>query len=126
MSRQSKYQRLLLSKETQIASKEFRVLLCMGRCKPLGSLNSFLSCAPQLSGAKSLFWISCIPLLPPALQQSLWRLAICWITGIVSPFGEPSFTFGGLKSLMAVISLFVDMARDTSFHTTITVTILIL
>ena len=30
--------------------KEFRVL-CMGRCKPLGSLNSLLSYAPQPSGA---------------------------------------------------------------------------
>ena len=28
----------------------------MGRCKPLGLLNSFLSCEPQLSGAKSCFF----------------------------------------------------------------------
>ena len=36
--------------------KEFNIL-CMGRCKPMGSLNSLLSNAPQLSGANlvSLF-----------------------------------------------------------------------
>ena len=29
----------------------------MGRCKPLGSLNPFLSFAPQLSGVKSCFLV---------------------------------------------------------------------
>ena len=32
-------------------------LLCMGRCKHLHSLNSFLSCTSQLSGPKSCFLI---------------------------------------------------------------------
>ena len=59
-SRQSKHQRLFLRKGTQISSKEFSALLCMGKCKPLGSLNSLLSYAPQLSGAKScgLFFLT--------------------------------------------------------------------
>ena len=56
-TKQSEHQRLLLVKETRYQVKEFSVLLCMGRCKPLGSLNSFLSYAPQLSGAKSYFLI---------------------------------------------------------------------
>ena len=59
-SRQSKHQRLFLRKGTQISSKKFSALLCMGKCKPLGSLNSLLSYAPQLSGAKScgLFFLT--------------------------------------------------------------------
>ena len=36
--------------------KEYSIL-CMGRCKPLGSLNLFLLYAPQLSGAKSYFLV---------------------------------------------------------------------
>ena len=36
--------------------KEFSVL-CVGRCKPLGSQSSFLSCAPQLSGTRSCFFV---------------------------------------------------------------------
>ena len=31
-------------------------------------------------------------------------------------FWESSFTFGGLKSLMTVISLFIDMVGDIPFH----------
>ena len=38
-----KVKRLLLMKENQISQvKEFSAILCMGRCKSLGSLNSFL------------------------------------------------------------------------------------
>ena len=49
--------------------KEFS-LLCMERCKPLGSLNSFLSYASQLSGAKSCFLFHLVSCIPPALQLS--------------------------------------------------------
>ena len=73
--------------------KEFSIL-CMGRCKLLGSLNSFLSYSPQLWG-QSYFIASCIPSAP---QQSPWGLAAS--TGF--QFWEPSLTFGGQKSLMAV------------------------
>ena len=31
------------------------------------------------------------------------------------PFWEPSFTFGGLKSLMAFLSLFINVAGDIHF-----------
>ena len=45
---------LLLIKENQVSQiKKFSTRLCMGRCKRLGSLNLFLSCVSQLSGAKS-------------------------------------------------------------------------
>ena len=66
----------------------FSALLCMGRCKHLGSLNSFLSYASQLSG------------------------------GIVLPFRvlwAQKWTCGGPESQMAVTS-FLDMAGDTPFH----------
>ena len=54
--------------------KEFSIL-CMGRCKPLGSLNTFLSYAPQLSGAKSYFfvhlkeWQMVAPCIPQLLSN---------------------------------------------------------
>ena len=55
--------RLLLIKENPISQvKEFSAFLCMGRCKSLGSLKSFLWQAPQLTCAFSS-WVSswCIP-----------------------------------------------------------------
>ena len=46
---------ILWIKENQISQvKEFSTFLCMGRCKSLGSLKSFLSYASQLSGARVL------------------------------------------------------------------------
>ena len=45
--------RLLLLKESQISQvKKFSAFLCMGRCKSLGCLQSFLSYASQLSWAR--------------------------------------------------------------------------
>ena len=92
-SRQSEHQRSVFS------------ILCTGRCKPLGSLNLFLSYAPQLSGANhvSLFtfwsgrWLSLA--FPQLLRSHLW-VAVADSTG--SQFGDPSFTFGGQKLLMVV------------------------
>ena len=44
--------RLLLIKENQVSQiKEFGALLCMGKCKHLGLLKSFLLYASQLSRA---------------------------------------------------------------------------
>ena len=46
--------RLLLIKENQISQvKEFSTFLCIGRCKSLSSLESFLPYASQLSGPVS-------------------------------------------------------------------------
>ena len=60
----------------------------MGRCKHLGSLNSFLSYASQLSGGI---------VLP---VRALWA---------------QKRTFGGLEPQLAVTS-FLDRAGDTPFH----------
>ena len=49
-SRQSEHQK------SDMKFKEYSIL-CMGRCKPLGSLNLFLLYALQLSGAKSYFLV---------------------------------------------------------------------
>ena len=66
--------------------KEFGIL-CMGRCKSLGSLNSFLSYTPQLSETKSCFLVhlkewhmaaSCIP--PSSSAVTVRGGGICWIT----------------------------------------------
>ena len=48
--------RLLASSGQSIgaSAKEFSTFLCMGRCKSLGSLKSFLSYASKLSGARIL------------------------------------------------------------------------
>ena len=49
--------RLLLIKENPISQvKEFSAFLCMGRCKSLGSLKSFLWYIPQLFGACILYF----------------------------------------------------------------------
>ena len=69
-----------LSLKIRYQVKEFSILF-MGRCKPLGSLNTFLSYAPQLSGAKSYFfvhlkeWQMVAPCIPPAPQESSWWMA---------------------------------------------------
>ena len=109
-------------RKTKCQAKEFSILLCLGRCKPLGSLNSFLSYAPQLSGAKSCFVLSLIShtcsTTPPHPQLfgshrrggGMLDLRHC------APSPKPLFTFGSLKSLMAVTSLFIDMAGAIPFH----------
>ena len=72
-----------------------------GKCKPLGSLNSFRSCAAGLSGAKSCFLVPFASCIPPATQQSPWQVAAS--AGL--QFWEPSFTSGGRKLLIAVTFL---------------------
>ena len=59
--------------------------LCIGRCKPLGSLNSFLSCAPQLSGANP---VSLFTLLL-AFTQLLSNLPGGWQHLLDLSFGSP-------------------------------------
>ena len=93
----------------------------MGRCKPLGSRNSFLSYVSQLSGANpvSLFTLRSGPggrwlllALPQLLSNhhGVWQL---WL----DLFWEPSFTFGGQKLLMAVTFLVYWYGRRY-FHST--------
>ena len=66
--------------------------------KPLGSLNSLCSYAPQLSGAKSSFLFTLLLAFPQLLSGGQHPSA-------VSQLGELSFTFGGQESLMAVTFL---------------------
>ena len=114
--RQSEHQRLLLDKETRYQVKDFSVL-CMGKCKPPSSLNSFLSYAPQLSGAKSYFLIvyilnslfTCSGWLLFASFQLLrshhgvWQLLLGRRNCV--PFLEPLFTVGGPESQIAMTFL---------------------
>ena len=76
--------------------KEFSILV-RGRCKPLGSLNSFLSSAPQRSGANPVSWLTL--LLAITMEEM-------GVGGVAAPagsqFGEFSFAFEGQKSLMAM------------------------
>ena len=92
----------------------------MGRCKPLGELNSFLSYALQLSRAKSCLSdfsnpTASPPPSPSAITAGAWQSLLDHRPCV--PFGESSFRFGSLKSLMTVTSLFIDMAGDVPFHT---------
>ena len=59
------------SERQRSGSKEFSIL-CIGRCKPLGSLNSFLSDASQVSGVSPVFLGHLASSIPPAPQQSPW------------------------------------------------------
>ena len=64
----------LLIKENQISQvKEFSAFLCMGRCRSVGSLKSFLPYALQLSRANILCFSH--PELP---WGSPWGVAVVW------------------------------------------------
>ena len=103
-----------LTSKIRYQVKEFNIL-CMGRCKPLGSLNSFFSYDPHLSGATEFIpfiW----PQLSGANSVALFTLLLAFPQllsnhpgGVAGSAGlqlwGPSFTFGGQKSLMAVTFL---------------------
>ena len=94
--------------EIKYQVKEFSIL-CMGRCKPLGSLNPFLSYAPQLSGANPVFLFPLFLAFPWTPQESpLWGGEVVVVAisagSVLRAFWEPSFTFGRQELLMAVIS----------------------
>ena len=57
--------------EIRYQVKEFSTP-CMGRYKPLGSLNSFLSYAPQLSGANSVSLFTLLLAFPQLLSNHCW------------------------------------------------------
>ena len=82
-----------LNIKDQIQVKEFSIL-CVGRCKPLGSMNSFLSYAPQLSGANpvSLFTLRSGPSgrwLLLAFPQLLSNHHGVWQRPLDLSFGSP-------------------------------------
>jgi len=90
--------------------KEFSIL-CMRACKPLGSLNSVLSFAPQLSEAKAVLLASCIP--PAPQQPQWWRGSICWITvlGALIHIWRPEIADGSDDSYLLI------WREIFSFHT---------
>ena len=74
-------------------------ILCIGRGKPLGSLNSLLSCAPQLSGVNPVSLFTLFLAFPLLLWITMGE-GVSASTGL--QFGQLSITFGGQKSPMAV------------------------
>ena len=107
--RQSEHQRSVFS------------ILCMGRCKPLGSLNLFLSYAPQLSGANhvSLFtfwsgrWLSLA--FPQLLRsQSLGgsgRFHLVTVWGSLIHIWRPEIADGGDVSYLLVTAGDIFISR---------------
>ena len=113
-SRQSKQQRLLLRNKTQISSKEFSALLWMGKYKSLGSLNSFLSYAPQLSGAHpvSLFTLRSGRRLLPAFPQFLYGHLGGWRQLLDGNLGRPHSCLEARNHWWLWHFLFIAMAGD--------------
>ena len=74
----------------------------MGRCRSVGFLKSFLSCASQLSEASILVFFDFSHASDPSAQRlrvvEWWHLLNCRPCFL---FWEPSFTFGSPKTLMA-------------------------
>lgn len=108
-----------LTSKIRYQIKEINILY-KGRRKPLGSLNSFLSYAPQLSGANPVFLLT--------LRSDRWLFlhspasAITVLSGVPagSPFWGTLFTFGGQKLLMA-LTFFVNWYGRRYFHFTLVI-----
>ena len=100
-SRQSEHQR------SGIKLRKF-CILCMGRCKLLGSLNSSLSCAPQLSGANP---VSLFALLL-AFPQLLSRHRGGWQHLLDRSFGSPHSHLEPRNCWWLWHFLFINMAGD--------------
>ena len=124
---------LTLTKENQRAQvKEFSALLCI--CMELRKSLDYWShsCHMHLSYLQpaSWFFLVCFffyfshpfPIPPSPPPSNPWggeRGAWCQYLldpRYYFPFGEPSFTLGDPKSLMAVTSLFIEKAEDIPFH----------
>ena len=91
-----------LNSKIRYQVKEFS-FLCMGRCKPLGSLYSLISYAPQLSGANPVSLFTLLLAFPQFLSNHHGGEWVAASAGL--QFEEASFTFGGQKSLIAVTFL---------------------
>ena len=104
--------RLLLIKENQISQvKEFSAFLCMGRCKSLGSLKSFLWYAPQLLGANILCFIHILSFLRAHHREWLqWWLLDGWHSFLPEfPRSSPAHHPWWLQLLVTVTSLCVEI-----------------
>ena len=93
--------------------KEFSIF-CVGRCKPPGSLNSFLSNAPQLSGAHpvSLFTLRSGRRLLLAFPQFLYSHLGGWRQLLDGNLGRPHSHLEARNHLWLWLFLFIDMAGD--------------
>ena len=106
----------MLIEENQISQVKECVSFCVWKDASIWLTEIISFIGTHLSGAGILlpdFLTSLVPRLP----QGVAAADSCWMAGIVLPFGAlwaQKLTFGGLKSLMAVTSLFIDMA--ISFH----------
>ena len=112
--------RLLLIKGNHISQvKEFSAFLCMGRCKSLGSLKSFLWYAPQLSGA-SILCFHTLSFLRAHRCREWLQSDGSQMAGILSFLS--SLRDHQITSVMAAIAdecdtiFFTDMAGNTPFH----------
>ena len=91
---------LVCNKGSRYQVKEFSIL-CMGKRKPLGSLNSFHSYSPQLSGATPVSLFTLLLAFPQLLSNHRGG----WQHPMDHSFGGLSFTFGSQRSLIAVTFL---------------------
>ena len=93
-------------KENQISQlKDCSALLCMGRCKSLGSLESFLSYASQLSGA-SILCVSHPDFLWAHRREWLYLMAArSQVLVFLCTIRAQEFTRGRPELLMTVTSL---------------------
>ena len=87
--------------------KEFSILHS-ARCKSLGSLNSFFSCAPQLSGANPVSLFTLLLAFPPVPQQSPWR----WQHLYDDSFGSPHSHLEAKNHWWLWYFLSINMAAD--------------
>ena len=122
-----------LVRKSRYQVKEFSVLLCIGKCKPLSSLNSFLSYATQLFGAKSCSLMVYILNSLFILTQIWWMAASCRVLSSSAIIwwqhlpdrrscvlsGEPSFTAGARNCWWPWHFLPTNMAGNISFHISI-------
>ena len=92
--------------------REF-ISLCMGRCKPLGSLNSFLSYASQLSGANPVFLLTLLLAFPQLFSSHHGG----WQCPLDSSCGSPHSHLEPRNRWWLWHFLFIDMQEIFSFHT---------
>ena len=86
-----------------------------GKMQETGIIEDISSiCISIIWGHHPAFFITHIPYLAP--EQPPKVVVPPLGSQALFPFWETSFTFGGLKSLRAVTSLFIDMAGDILFH----------
>ena len=82
----------------------------MRRCKPLGSLHSFLSYAPQLSGANPVSYFTLLLAFPQLLSNHRGGGSILWIAvwGALIHIWRPEIADGCNISCLLIWQSFTD------------------